>query len=376
MKSHSDLRLIIKEKEFDDKAVILAKEAIKLKEDSNNINGEIAYAAFKFNIDQWVLKVTTLLSQSFSESNNKFVTDFIASFSPFHNTASLKSRPYYELFVIQKARLNDLYIAFVAALKIISISEAVMNPESINLEKRKKYTTNDKLSFLLETLYELRGDIYFSVDEILLGNGIKYHSQNEGRELALLLKEQGFVEISYAKKGDLCLSITSKGSLIVEEQIKNKPKKRHMEEESELVVFISHGRSQLWHKVERFINKKLNLDTIELADQTNRGRTIIEKFEEEVDECDYAIVVMTAEDEQKDGELRARENVIHEIGYLQGTLGRENVLVLKQSGITPFSNMSGIVYESFTGENIDSTFERIRQELDDCLERLEEGEVE
>ena len=62
--------------------------------------------------------------------------------------------------------------------------------------------------------------------------------------------------------------------------------------------------------------------------------------------------------------------------WISRSLGRENVLVLKQSGITPFSNMSGIVYESFTGENIDSTFERIRQELDDCLERLEEGEVE
>lgn len=146
--------------------------------------------------------------------------------------------------------------------------------------------------------------------------------------------------------------------------------------EEELVIFISHGHSDLWKDVERFINKKLECETVILKEQTNRGRTIIEKLEDETVDCHYAIIIMTADDEQKDGAVRARQNVIHEIGFCQGAFGRENVLVLKQKEVEAFTNISGIVYEEFEGVNIKSTFERIRQELEDLDERIQEGEYD
>ena len=147
-------------------------------------------------------------------------------------------------------------------------------------------------------------------------------------------------------------------------------------EELYLTVFISHGRSLLWKDVERFIEKKLGHDVVVLKDQVNRGRTIIEKLEEEVGECDYAVIIMTAEDEQLDSQVRARQNVVHEIGFCQGMFGRENVLVLKQAGVEEFTNISGIVYEEFVGDNIASTFERIRDEIDDAIKRFEDEEDE
>jgi hypothetical protein len=48
------------------------------------------------------------------------------------------------------------------------------------------------------------------------------------------------------------------------------------------------------------------------------------------------------------------------------------VLVLKQKGVEAFTNIAGIVYEEFEGDNIKSTFERIRQELEDLEERIQE----
>ncbi|AFM14199.1 TIR domain-containing protein [Turneriella parva] len=147
--------------------------------------------------------------------------------------------------------------------------------------------------------------------------------------------------------------------------------------EEEFKVFVSHGRSPLWNEVERFVRTQLEIDVVILKDQVNRGRTVIEKLEEETDECHYAIIVMTAEDEQADGTIRARQNVVHEIGFFQGKFGRENVLVLRQDSVEEFSNIAGIVYEPFSGNNIQSTFERIRSEIDDALERfLEEDEDE
>jgi len=139
--------------------------------------------------------------------------------------------------------------------------------------------------------------------------------------------------------------------------------------EEEFKVFLSHGRSPLWQEVERFIRKHLEIDVVVLKDQVNRGRTIIEKLEEETKDCHFAIVVMTAEDEQADGNVRARQNVVHEVGFCQGSFGRQNVLVLRQNSVEEFSNISGIVYEPFSGNSILSTFERIRTEIDDALER-------
>lgn len=147
-----------------------------------------------------------------------------------------------------------------------------------------------------------------------------------------------------------------------------------IDEEEEFKIFISHGRSPLWNDVERFVRTQLEVDVVILKDQVNRGRTVIEKLEEETDECHYAIIVMTAEDEQADGSVRARQNVVHEIGFFQGKFGRENVLVLRQESVEEFSNIAGIVYEPFIGNNIQSTFERIRSEIDDALERFLEEE--
>jgi len=147
-------------------------------------------------------------------------------------------------------------------------------------------------------------------------------------------------------------------------------------EEEEFKIFISHGRSSLWNDVERFVRTQLEVDVVILKDQVNRGRTVIEKLEEETDECHYAIIVMTGEDEQADGSVRARQNVVHEIGFFQGKFGRENVLVLRQESVEEFSNIAGIVYEPFIGNNIQSTFERIRSEIDDALERFLEEDDE
>lgn len=145
-------------------------------------------------------------------------------------------------------------------------------------------------------------------------------------------------------------------------------------EESELSIFLAHGKSPLCIQVARFIENELELEVILLEERANRGRTIIEKLEDEIEDCDFAIIIMTAEDEQKEGEVRARQNVVHEIGFCQGTLGRENVLVLRQNSVEEFSNISGIVYEPFEGDAISSTFERIRRELRDAEDDYENND--
>jgi hypothetical protein len=86
-------------------------------------------------------------------------------------------------------------------------------------------------------------------------------------------------------------------------------------------VFISHGRSKEWRAVQAFIDKDIGLPTIELAQEPNLGRTIIEKLFDNADSCDSAVIVMTGDDVANEDESRVRENVMHEIGFSRAATG-------------------------------------------------------
>lgn len=86
-------------------------------------------------------------------------------------------------------------------------------------------------------------------------------------------------------------------------------------------VFISHGNAVDRREVQAFIEKDLGVETLELAQQPNRGRTVLQKLSEESDHCSYAVIVMTGEDKMESGQVRTRENVMHEVGYFQGKFG-------------------------------------------------------
>ena len=73
---------------------------------------------------------------------------------------------------------------------------------------------------------------------------------------------------------------------------------------------------------------------------------------------------MTGEDEQADGSLRARDNVIHEVGLFQGKLGFERAIILLEEGCGDFSNIHGITHIPFPKGKIDAAFEKIRGVLE------------
>jgi predicted nucleotide-binding protein len=82
------------------------------------------------------------------------------------------------------------------------------------------------------------------------------------------------------------------------------------------------------------------------------GHTIRDILERMMDRSTFAILVLTAEDEQADGELRARQNVVHETGLFQGRLGFDRAIVAIEEGVEPFSNLQGIHQLRFNAGNI------------------------
>ena len=133
--------------------------------------------------------------------------------------------------------------------------------------------------------------------------------------------------------------------------------------ERERRIFISHGIPPDWREVQEFIEKDLSIPTLELAQEPNRGRTVLQKLDEESDRCSYAVVVMTGDDRVQDGTSRARENVMHEIGYFQGKFGLANVCLLHEEGVSIPSNIHGLVYIPFPRDMVRAAFGALGREL-------------
>ncbi len=113
-------------------------------------------------------------------------------------------------------------------------------------------------------------------------------------------------------------------------------------------VFVVHGHDEaLKEKVARLLEKQ-GLEAIILSEQANKGKTIIEKFEENSD-VGAAICLFTGDDIGKEKseaveKQRARQNVVYEAGYFMGKLGRERVIMLVDEGIELPSDLQGVVY--------------------------------
>ena len=129
-------------------------------------------------------------------------------------------------------------------------------------------------------------------------------------------------------------------------------------------VFIGHGRSLLWRELKDFVVDRLKLPYEEFNRVPVAGVTNIARLSEMLDGAGCALILLTAEDEQTDGSLRARMNVIHEVGLFQGRLGFTKAIVVLEEGCEEFSNIQGLGQIRFPHGNISAAFEEIRAVLE------------
>jgi hypothetical protein len=121
-------------------------------------------------------------------------------------------------------------------------------------------------------------------------------------------------------------------------------------------VFVVHGHDHgSKETVARFLSK-LDLVPIILHEQPNQGRTIIEKFEDYAG-VSCAVVILSPDDiasskgDPDVKEDRARQNVIFELGFFVGTLGRDRTFALLLEDVTKPSDIEGVLYIPFKGDS-------------------------
>jgi len=119
---------------------------------------------------------------------------------------------------------------------------------------------------------------------------------------------------------------------------------------SSLKVFVVHGRDEAAKNAVALFLQRVGLTPIILHEQPNAGRTIIKKFEVYSGDVAFAVVLLTPDDfgsevrETPDFKRRARQNVIMELGFFIGKLGRTRVCALHKGSVELPSDYQGIVY--------------------------------
>jgi len=87
------------------------------------------------------------------------------------------------------------------------------------------------------------------------------------------------------------------------------------------LVFVGHGNSPQWRDLKDHLQDQHGSAVIAYETGARAGHTIRDVIDGMLAKSSFAVLVMTGEDEMEDGTLRARQNVIHEIGLFQGRLG-------------------------------------------------------
>jgi predicted nucleotide-binding protein len=112
---------------------------------------------------------------------------------------------------------------------------------------------------------------------------------------------------------------------------------------------VVHGHDEgALQAVARFL-ETIGLQAIVLREQPDQGRTIIEKFEACASEVGFAVALLTPDDlggpvTAPEQVSRARQNVVFELGYFVGSLGRGRACLLRKGEVEIPSDLFGVIY--------------------------------
>jgi predicted nucleotide-binding protein len=151
-------------------------------------------------------------------------------------------------------------------------------------------------------------------------------------------------------------------------------------EEKEFTVFIIHGHSEDWRKVERYIKEHLKFNTIVLK-EAFVGKVVFDKFRNAIwDKAECAVAILSPDDKMALGNYRARQNVLYEIGYCQAVFDSlseegyeyEPITILKEESIDirEVSDLLGIEILSYKNSQIENVFHILGTHLNNIYDEL------
>jgi predicted nucleotide-binding protein len=114
-------------------------------------------------------------------------------------------------------------------------------------------------------------------------------------------------------------------------------------------IFIVHGHDLQTRRALSDFFQGLGKEPVVLNEVPSGGRTVMEKFEHYGADVQYAVILLTPDDiggvqSSAARQQRARQNVIFELGYFIGKLGRGRVCLMCKGDLELPSDLNGVVY--------------------------------
>ncbi len=167
---------------------------------------------FKEEKQSWENTVVSYVRASFEPENRNFANEFKAQRG--YSTGMKLGIDQQIKNTIQalKDEINGLDYYF----KILSISDAIVRADEIDLEKRKSLDTEGRLDLILSKLYDLYNDRkYHSIKWILEGNGIELNSHGEDWDYGKMLENRSLIDTLTTK--DTNARLTLEGKMAIEQ---------------------------------------------------------------------------------------------------------------------------------------------------------------
>lgn len=122
-------------------------------------------------------------------------------------------------------------------------------------------------------------------------------------------------------------------------------------------IFVAHGRDLLARDSVAHVVQSLGLEPVFLSDSVLMGHTWIDGLESVSHGVSFAVVIYRADDrgwlagDPHGVRPRVRQNVLFELGFMIGRLGREKVCVLYEEGVDIPSDFEGARFVKLAGES-------------------------
>ncbi|MFH1110889.1 MAG: nucleotide-binding protein [Planctomycetota bacterium] len=131
-------------------------------------------------------------------------------------------------------------------------------------------------------------------------------------------------------------------------------------------MFLIHGHDEAKRReLKEILETKLACRVVVMSEAPGKSRTLIEKLEEEAEPCNAGIAVLTPDDlvREKDAEYpQPRPNVLFELGWFVGRLGRARTLLVVKNGTKIPSDLHGIEQLQFR-QDVAEAFLRLEKEV-------------
>ena len=225
----------------------------------------------------------------------------------------------------------------------------------------------EAFAYLMSLWYDQDYDSFGDFITTVLLNFAKWHSTKlDFTSIHHNLKQIGLTEknlLAFTKESRKIRD--SKPEKIEESHINTKKAKQIKLDNKK--VFIVHGHDDKARlELAKIIKDDLGLEPVVLQEEPNISiETIIAKFERLAKDCSSALILFTPDD-NANGKLRARQNVILELGYFLGKFqDSENrrIAIIKNGDIEIPSDISGVLYLEYF-KNLKEIFYDLKKQFE------------